>query len=515
MPGTENLIMKAFNEFSLEKLSDELESGSINPREIIRNCRKNIDKIEPVINALNRTTFDRVERGLDGWEYDPESPFSGIPYIQKDNICTADIPTDCSSRILQGFVPPYAATADARAIEAGLRLIGKSNLDEFAMGSSTEYSAWGPTLNPHDISRVPGGSSGGSAAAVAAGFAPLAFGSDTGGSVRQPAAFCGVVGLRPTYGRVSRWGLVAFASSLDQIGPITTTVRDSARALTMIEGWDNRDSTLIDTPEENYLNTIDDGISELRVGILDVGFADWVDERVRTVFQDNVDWFTGHAKSAREVKIDIFDLLLAAYYTIAPSEASSNLARYDGIRYGPSVDIAEKGKPVDENTASDLLDFYRKNRSQGFGEEVIRRILIGTFALSSGYYEAYYLRAQKVRTRLRALLDEIWKDVDVIISPTAPTPPFKLGSALDDPMDMYKADRFVLMQPLAGCPAISINGGWTELDDDLSTPVSKSREKNCFGKRASRLPVGLQITAAPFNERALFKAARAFEREHV
>lgn len=507
--------MKGFNEFSIEKLAEKLASGSIHPRDVIRNCRKNIEKIEPVINALNRTTFEHAEKDLDSWHYDPEFPFRGIPYVQKDNICTAGITTDCSSRILQGFVPPYAATADARALEAGLRLMGKSNLDEFAMGSSTEYSAWGPTLNSYDLSRVPGGSSGGSAAAVAAGFAPLAFGSDTGGSVRQPAAFCGVVGLRPTYGRVSRWGLVAFASSLDQIGPITTTVRDSAHALMMIEGPDGRDSTLLDLPKENYIDTIDDGVSELRIGVLNAGLSDSIDERVRTVFRENVDWFQGHAKSVQEVKIDIFDLLLAAYYTIAPSEASSNLARYDGVRFGPSVDIVEEGKPADENTASGLLDYYRKNRGQGFGPEVIRRILIGTFALSSGYYEAYYLRAQKVRTRLKAQLDEIWKNVDIIISPTTPTPPFRLGSALGDPMDMYRADIFVLMQPLAGCPAISINGGWTDLDDDLSTPLARSREKDCHGKRVNRLPIGLQITAPPFMEGKLFRAARAFEREHL
>jgi len=507
--------MKGFNELSLERLATELEKGSVHPRDIIGECRKRIGKLEPVINALNRETLGHASEGADSWSYDPDRPFRGIPYVQKDNICTPGVVTDCSSRILEGFVPPYAATADARITEAGLRLVGKANMDEFAMGSSTEYSAWGPTLNPFDISRVPGGSSGGSAAAVAAGFAPVALGSDTGGSVRQPAAFCGLVGVRPTYGRVSRWGLVAFASSLDQIGPITTTVRDAAHVLRLIEGPDSFDSTLVDARKDDYLKTIEDGIADLRVGVLDVSFADWVDKRVRTIMEQNVAWFKGHAKSVQEVRVGTFDLLLAAYYTIAPSEASSNLARFDGIRYGPSVDIAEKGKAVDENTAGSILDYYRKNRSQGFGPEVTRRILIGTFALSSGYYDAYYLRAQKVRTRLRAELGRIWKEVDVIVSPTAPTPPFKLGSALDDPMDMYRADMFVLLQPMAGCPAISINGGWTELDDDGVTPLPKCREKDCFGKKVGQLPIGLQITAPPFGESVMFRTARAFEREHT
>jgi len=503
-----------FNELSLEKLADDLVKGSLHPRDILQNSKKRLDKVEPGINALNRETFERAGQHIESWTHDPEKPFSGIPYVQKDNICTTGVETDCSSRILQGFVPPYAATVDARTLEAGFNLIGKANMDEFAMGSSTEYSAWGPTLNPFDTTRVPGGSSGGSAASVAAGFAPFAFGSDTGGSVRQPAAFCGCVGLRPTYGRVSRWGLVAFASSLDQIGPITTTVRDSAHILSIIEGPDKYDSTMVQRPKENYFETIEDGIGDLRVGILGPSLADWVDPRVKTVFEENIRWFEGHAKSVTEVSIGCFDLLLAAYYTIAPSEASSNLARFDGIRYGPSVDLASKGHDVDDNTAGDLLDFYRKNRGQGFGQEVTRRILIGTFALSSGYYDAYYLRAQKVRTRLRAEMDEIWKDVDIIVSPTAPTPPFKQGSALDEPMDMYKADMFVLMQPMAGCPAISINGGWTDLDDDGNTKLSRSRAKNCFGKPVKRLPIGLQLTARPFAESILFRTGRAFEREH-
>ncbi len=507
--------MDGLNDLKMEKLADELKRGALHPRNLIQQCNKQVDRIESAINALNRETFDRAVARIDEWQYDPARPFSGIPYVQKDNICTTGIATDCSSMILQGFVPPYAATVDARALQAGFRLIGKSNMDEFSMGSSTEYSAWGPTMNPWDTGRVPGGSSGGSAAAVASGMAPLAFGSDTGGSVRQPAAFCGCVGLRPTYGRVSRWGLIAFASSLDQIGPITNTVRDAAHALMVIEGPDEFDSTLVQRPKENYFETIENGMSDLRVGVLDVSFADWVDTRVKESFEKNVAWFDGHAKSLQEISIKSFDMILAAYYIIAPAEVSSNLARFDGIQYGPSVDLKEEGKEVDENTAADLMDFYRKNRGQGFGPEVTRRIMLGTFALSSGYYDAYYQRAQKVRSRLRAEMDKLWTDVDVIISPTSPTPPFMLESATVDPYEMYQADRFVLMQAMAGCPAISVNGGWTEIDDDGVTKLVKSKRRNCFGKYTKRLPIGLQLTTAPFMEGNLLRAARTFEREHV
>ena len=506
--------MKGFNELSIEKLAFRFAKGEIHPRELLKNCKQRVDEVEPHVNALNRDTFEQAFKSVDSWRYDPGDPYVGIPYVQKDNICTADVPTDCSSRILEGFTPLYNATVNSKLLTSGFKLIGKSNMDEFGMGSSTEYSAWGPTLNPFDISRVPGGSSGGSAAAVACGYAPIAFGTDTGGSVRQPAAFCGNVGLRPTYGRISRWGLIAFASSLDQIGPITTTVRDSALALKIMEGGDNRDSTVLESAPDDYFAHMEDGIGNLRVGILDVGLADWVDPRVKSVFEKNISWFKGHAKEALEVSIKSFDKILAAYYTLAPSEASSNLARFDGIRYGRSVDLAEKSKSVDDNTASDLLDFYRKNRSHGFGPEVTRRILIGTFALSAGYYEDYYLRAQKVRSKVRSELDAIFKGVDIIISPTTPTPPFKLGSALDDPMKMYKSDIFVLFQPLAGLPAISINGGWTDLDDDGVTYLEKSKFKDCFGKPVKHLPVGLQITAPAWMESTLFRAARAFEREH-
>lgn len=505
--------MKGFNELTIEGLKAELEKGKIKPRELLQRAKKQVDKIEPGLHALNRDTFDYAFDRVD-IESTEIQPFRGIPCIIKDNICTAGVPTNCSSKILDGFIPPYTATAVARLEESGFSLIGKANMDEFAMGSSTEYSAWGPGFNPFDVSRVPGGSSGGSAAAVAAGYAPFALGSDTGGSVRQPAAFCGNVGLRPTYGRVSRWGLIMYASSLDQIGPITSTVRDSAVALSIIEGPDNRDSTLVDSPKEDYLKNIENGVENLRVGVLDVGFADWVDDRVKAVFSDNVAWFKNRVKEVKEIKIDSFDLLLAAYYILAPSEASSNLARYDGIRFGPSVDFGDVKKDIDENTAGDLLDYYRKNRNQGFGPEVIRRILLGTFALSAGYYESYYLRAQKVRTRLRAELNKLFKEVDVIINPTTPSPPFKLGWAMDDPMDMYEADRFVLLQSMAGIPGISVNGGWTDLDDDHSTILKKSREKDCFGKPVTNLPIGLHISAPPFAESLLFQAARAFEREH-
>ena len=506
--------MNDFDKIGIEKLSSGFSSGKVSPGEIIDKCRGIIDQTESELHALNLITLDRVSAGIENFKFDPDKPYSGIQFVQKDNICTKGIETTCSSKILRGFVPPYAATADKRLHDAGFRIIGKANMDEFAMGSSTEFSSTGPAKNPYDLTRVPGGSSGGSAASVAVGYAPFALGSDTGGSVRQPAAFCGLVGLRPTYGRVSRWGLVAFASSLDQIGPITTNVRDSAIVLSIIEGADNYDSTLVDRPKENFLAEIEDGIGELRIGIHNAGFADWVDPRVKKNFEENADWFQKHAKSVKEVSIKSFDLILAAYYIIAPSEASSNLARFDGIRFGPSVKLAPQDEYPDDGSALGLYDYYRKNRGRGFGDEVTRRILIGTFALSSGYYDAYYLRAQKVRTRVREEFDGLWKDVDVIISPTAPTPPFKLGSRTGDPLAMYREDQFVLPQAMAGCPAISINGGWTDTDDDNISKLKNSGAKNCFNKPADRLPIGLQITAAPFMESVLFRAARAFEKDH-
>lgn len=506
--------MTGFNETSLEGYSAELASGKRSPADLLKWSRDRIDKVEPGLHALNRDTLDAAKKNISNWQHDPDKPLAGIPYLLKDNICTEGIETNCSSKILEGFIPPYNATADSRVSDEGLQSIGKTNLDEFSMGSSTEYSAWGPTFNPYDLSRVPGGSSGGSAASVAAGYVPLALGSDTGGSVRQPAAFCGVVGLRPTYGRVSRWGLVAFASSLDQIGPITTTVRDSAIALSMIEGQDNLDSTLADKPKEDYLEKIEEDIDGLRVAVLDASFADWVDPRVKAVFDENVDWFKSKAGKVEEISLKSFELILAAYYTLAPSEASSNLARYDGIRYGPSVGIAPSGEDAAEDTSGNLLDFYCKNRSRGFGDEVTRRIMIGTFALSSGYYDAYYLRAKKVCSLVQSELAGLWKNFDILISPTAPTPPFKVGAYTGDPIDMYRSDLFVLLQPMAGCPAISVNGGWTEVNDDGKTSLKKSRCRNCFGKATTRLPIGIQISAPPFAEAALFRAARAFEREH-
>ncbi|MFH1677057.1 MAG: Asp-tRNA(Asn)/Glu-tRNA(Gln) amidotransferase subunit GatA [bacterium] len=506
--------MSDFNKTGLEELSAGISSGKIKPSEIIDNCRKIIDKTESDLHALNRITLDRASAGIEELKFDPNKPYSGIPFVQKDNICTKGVETTCSSKILRGFVPPYSATADSRLQDAGFRIIGKANMDEFAMGSSTEFSATGPARNPYDLTRVPGGSSGGSAVAVAVGYAPFALGSDTGGSVRQPAAFCGLVGLRPTYGRVSRWGLVAFASSLDQIGPITLNVRDTAIVLSIIEGTDNYDSTLVDRPKENFLAEIENGIADLRIGVLDAGTAEWVDPRVKKNFEENVDWFGKHAKSVKEVSIKSFDLILAAYYIIAPSEASSNLARFDGIRFGPSVKLAPPDEYPDDGSALGLYDYYRKNRGRGFGDEVTRRILIGTFALSSGYYDAYYLRAQKVRTKVRDEFDQLRKEVDVIISPTAPTPPFKLGSRTDDPLAMYREDLFVLPQAMAGCPAISINGGWTDMDDDNVSELKNSGSKNFINKPADRLPIGLQITASPFAESILFRTARAFEKDH-
>jgi aspartyl-tRNA(Asn)/glutamyl-tRNA(Gln) amidotransferase subunit A len=353
-------------------------------------------------------------------------------------------------------------------------------MDEFAMGSSTEYSGYGPTRNPYDLSRVPGGSSGGSAAAVASGQAIFATGSDTGGSVRMPAAFCNLVGLRPTYGRVSRYGLVAFASSLDTIGPICRDVEDCGLVFSIIAGHDERDSTSVPSPLEDPLRRLDEGIADLKVGVLEDDLGDAVDPEIRGKMEEWVDFFRKKSGGIKPVKLETMKYIISSYYIIAPSEASSNLSRYDGIRYGPTVE------------SDDLARMFKANRARGFGPEVKRRIMIGTFALSSGYYDAYYLRAQKVRTRIRAEMDEAFKQVDIIISPSTPDLPFPIGSKVDDPLAMYASDVFQLPQPLAGTPALSVSGG--------------------FSKEG--LPIGLQIWGRAFDEATILRAGRAFEREH-
>ncbi|MDA8346225.1 MAG: Asp-tRNA(Asn)/Glu-tRNA(Gln) amidotransferase subunit GatA [Thermaerobacter sp.] len=400
----------------------------------------------------------------------------GIPYAAKDNLVTEGVRTTAASRILEGYLPPYSATAIERLEARGALLLGKTNLDEFAMGSSTEYSAYGPSRNPVDPSRVPGGSSGGSAVAVAAGFCHYALGSETGGSVRQPAAFCGCVGLKPSYGRVSRYGLIAFASSLDQIGTLTRDVRDAGVVLGAIAGRDPRDQTSVDAPVADYLAEIERGARGLRFGVPAEYLAQGVAPAVRDEVLRAADLLEAQGLTRRDVSLPHTPYALDAYYIIAPAEASSNLARFDGMRYGP------------RDEAQDLLEAYRRSRGQGFGPEVKRRILLGTYVLSAGYYDTYYLRAQKLRTLLRAEFSAAFDEVDVLLTPTTPTTAFPFGANTDDPLAMYMADALTIPANLAGLCAISVPG-----------------------RPAGGLPVGLQLMASPMREDILLRAAAALE----
>jgi aspartyl-tRNA(Asn)/glutamyl-tRNA(Gln) amidotransferase subunit A len=406
-------------------------------------------------------------------------PLAGIPVALKDNLCTRGFATTCGSRILEGWRPPYDATVVEVLRRAGAVALGKTNMDEFAMGSSTENSAFGPTRNPRCTDKVPGGSSGGSAAAVAAGFAPLALGSDTGGSIRQPAALCGVVGMKPTYGRVSRYGLVAFASSLDQIGPFATTVEDAALLYDVIAGHDPMDSTSLPSTPEPTRPGLGEGVEGIRIGVcrdLIDGCAPDVAARV----QEAADALAGAGAKVEEVSVPEFSYGLSAYYLIAPAEASSNLARYDGVRYGLRVD----GDDVEAmNTAT---------RTAGFGAEVKRRVMLGTYALSAGYYDAYYAQAQRVRTLVMGAFDQAYESYDVLLGATAPTTAFDLGAKVDDPMAMYMNDVCTIPSNLSGHPAISVP----------------------FGTGEDGLPVGVQVLAPALGEAMLFRVARVVE-EHA
>jgi aspartyl-tRNA(Asn)/glutamyl-tRNA(Gln) amidotransferase subunit A len=406
-------------------------------------------------------------------------PLAGVPLVIKDNILTRGLRTSCASRILESFVPPYDATVIARLRQAGALVAGKANLDEFAMGSSTENSAFGPSLNPWDMGRVPGGSSGGSAAAVASGIVTGALGSDTGGSVRQPSALCGTVGLKPTYGRVSRYGLVAFGSSLDQIGPITRTVEDSALLLGTIAGFDEQDSTSSPAPVADYLAEARRDPSGLRVGVPKEYFtaAGGLDSEVESAVRGAIDRLARLGLSVREVSLPHTEFSVPTYYIVATAEASANLARYDGVRYGLRVE-----RPT-------LQEMYRATRSRGFGAEVKRRIMLGTYALSAGYYDAYYVQASRVRTLLRRDFLEAFRDVDLLVTPTTPSPAFRLGEKVEDPLAMYLSDIFTTTMNLTGVPALSL-------------PCGFSRQG---------LPIGCQIIGPDFAEGTLFRAARALE----
>ena len=404
-------------------------------------------------------------------------PLAGVPVALKDNFATRGIPTTCSSRILEGWRPPYDATVVDRLRGAGAVIVGKTNLDEFAMGSSTENSAFGPTRNPHDTGRVPGGSSGGSAAAVAAGFSALSFGSDTGGSIRQPAAFCGVVGVKPTYGRVSRYGLVAFASSHDQIGPFTSTVEDAALSLEVISGHDPMDTTSIPEPVPSYREHLHDGVEGLRIGLVREFFeAEGLSPDVERRTREAADALEQAGAKVDEASAPSTIYGLSAYYLIAPAEASSNLARYDGVRYGLRVDAAT------------TAEMNAKSRTAGFGAEVKRRIMLGTYALSAGYYDAYYGKAQRVRTLILRDFDRAYEQFDVLLGPTAPSTAFAFG-AKADPLAMYLNDVFTIPSNLSGHPAMSVP----------------------FGTGDDGLPVGVQVLAPPLHESMMLRVAAALE----
>jgi aspartyl-tRNA(Asn)/glutamyl-tRNA(Gln) amidotransferase subunit A len=465
-----------------EEIAAAVRAGTTSARAVLDEHLDRVEAREPELHAFNlvlaeeaRAAADAIDRRVARGE-DP-GPLAGVPLALKDNLCTRGIPTTCSSRILAGWRPPYDATVVERVRAAGALIVGKTNLDEFAMGSSTENSAFGPTRNPHDPARVPGGSSGGSAAAVAAGFSPLALGSDTGGSIRQPAALCGVVGVKPTYGVVSRYGLVAFASSLDQIGPFATTVGDAALLLEVIAGHDPSDSTSLPDRAPAVSAALDAGVSGVRVGVLRE-LTEGIDPDVLKRMREAADALADAGAEVEEVSVPATVYGLSAYYLIAPAEASSNLARYDGVRYGL------------REPAPDVTAMYCKTRAKGFGAEVKRRIMLGTYALSAGYYDAYYGQAQRVRTLIVRDFAAAYERVEVLLAPTAPTTAFAFGAKTENPLAMYLSDVCTIPSNLAGHPAMSIP----------------------FGTGDDGLPVGVQVLAPALGEPVMFRVAAALEK---
>ena len=469
---------------NFNSLRTEIISNNASVKELVNDIFEKIDYKDPKINSYICTTrenaiaqAENIDKLIQNKENLP--PLAGMPIAIKDNICIKGVVTTCASNMLKSFVAPYESTASSKLWSSGGICLGKTNLDEFAMGSSTETSVFGVTSNPWDITRVPGGSSGGSAASVAAGFCAAAIGSDTGGSIRQPASFCGVVGLKPTYGRVSRWGLVAFASSLDQIGPITNTVSDAAEILYSISGKDPFDSTCLDKPVPNYLTDLNKSIKGLRIGIIKECFEhQGLNPEVKESVLSGVERFKTLGAEIIEVECPRFNDGIATYYVIAPSEASANLARYDGVKYG-----------YRSSEGINLIDMTSKSRAEGFGDEVQRRILIGTYALSAGYSDAYYKKAQKVRTLIRNDFDKAFRKVDILLTPTCPTTAFLKGDFVNDPLSMYLSDLLTVPANLAGLPAISIPCGFD----------------------TKGLPIGMQLIGNVLEENRILNAANIFE----
>jgi aspartyl-tRNA(Asn)/glutamyl-tRNA(Gln) amidotransferase subunit A len=465
--------------------ANAVRTGEASAVEVCRAALARIAESNPALNAFHTVAGDRAlaqAAALDSRRSEwARLPLLGVPVALKDNLCTRGLKTTAGSRILERYVPPYSATAVDRLVAAGAVIVGKTNCDEFAMGSSTENSAFGPTRNPWSLDRTPGGSSGGSAAAVAARMVPLALGSDTGGSIRQPAALCGVVGLKPTYGRVSRYGLLAFASSLDQIGPFATSVADAALCLQVIAGHDPKDATCAAAATGDYLGALTGEVAGVRIGVPRALVSEeaGVHPEIRIAFEGAVETLRRQGAEIVDVALPHSAHAIPVYYLVATAEASSNLARYDGVRYGyRAADAATLG------------DMYDRTRDAGFGPEVKRRILLGTYVLSAGYYDAYYLKAQQVRTLIRRDYDMALQSVDLIAMPTSPTPAFALGERMDDPLQMYLADVFTVAANLAGLPSISVPCGFTE----------------------TRLPCSLQLTGRAMDEATVLRVSDAFER---
>jgi aspartyl-tRNA(Asn)/glutamyl-tRNA(Gln) amidotransferase subunit A len=469
---------------TIREIRDAVRSGDRSAVEICTDALARIARTDTLLHAFNTVAGERalvraaaIDRDRTTWR---DSPLLGVPIALKDNLCTRGVRTTAGSRILEQFVPPYDATVVSRLEGAGAVVVGKTNCDEFSMGSSTENSAFGPSRNPWATDRIPGGSSGGSAVAVAIRNVPLALGSDTGGSIRQPAAMCGVVGIKPTYGRVSRYGLIAYGSSLDQIGPLTLTAHDSALALGVIAGADPADATSAREPVPDYTAALTGDIRGMKIGVPSALMAEGVDPAIVRVVGAALDALRGRGATIVDIELPHARYAIPAYYLVATAEASSNLARYDGVRYGFRAP-----------ESAELQAMYTRTRAAGFGPEVKRRIMLGTYVLSAGYYDAYYLKAQQVRTLIRLDYDRAFERADVVAMPTSPVPPFRIGERVSDPLQMYLADIFTVSAPLAGLPAISVPCGFTP----------------------DRLPIGLQLTGRRFDEATLFKIADAFERD--